>query len=85
LIFEIILSIFYCSEGHFKDKLVLSLPNCLLPLLLKIHFKTCTQISHSQRFIGIGYVNLATKNRGHMTLGARKGRSKSALETWSSI
>jgi hypothetical protein len=63
LIFEIKLLIFYCSEYHFKNKLVLSLPKCLLQLLLKLHCKTYTQISHSQRFIGIGYVKLATKNR----------------------
>ena len=81
---EIRLLIFYCSECHFKNKLDLSFPKCLLQLLLNIHFKTCTQISYSQRFIGIGYVNLATKNRGHMALGTRKGRSKWALRTGSS-
>jgi hypothetical protein len=32
----------------------------------------------------IGYVNLVTKNRGHMALGTRKGRSKWALRTGSS-
>ena len=32
--------------------------------MLKIHFKTFTKIHHSQWFIDIGYVNLATKNRG---------------------
>jgi hypothetical protein len=72
-VFEIRLLIFYCSECHFKNKLALSLPKYLLQLLLKIHFKTCSQISHSQRFIGIGYINLTTKNtRAHGTRNAER-------------
>jgi len=62
--FGIKLLLHYCSEWHFKNKLALSLPIFFLQFLLKIHFKTFTQIPHSQWFIDIGYVNLATKNYG---------------------
>ena len=47
---------FTAVNAILKNKLDLSLPRCLLQLLLNIHFQTCTQISHSQRFIGIGRI-----------------------------
>ena len=62
--FEIKLLVLYCSECHFKNRLALSLPKFFIQPLLKIHFQTFMKIHHSQWFIDIGYVNLATKNSG---------------------
>ena len=39
------------------------IPKFFLQPLLKIHFKTFTKIHHTQWFIDIGYVNLATRNK----------------------
>jgi hypothetical protein len=51
--FGIKLLVLYCRECHFKNKLVLSLPKFFLQLVFKIHFKTFTNIPHSQWFIDI--------------------------------